>query len=287
MSSSGTNLTQVTYIGRQTVKFGTIALVAMIVGRTVFSAAVAYWKAANPPPPPPPTVGFGILPMLDFSAVENTTRPQSYSLETANGGLPTFGDRAKVFFMPKATISLLADEAAKRIAAEYNFVFSPTALDSQTYRWNKSQPLETSLEMKLNTFNFELSSNYLSRSDLLGRGSLPSDFQSVTTVKSFLSAAGLLPDDMATASGEVVYLKALGGELQPAVSFSDADFIQVDLNRVPIDSLWRMYTEEGYVGIAHAVVTGAFSGNDSLVEMNFKYHPIDYTQLHTYPLRST
>lgn len=283
-TSTGPTLTDVTYIGRQAVKFGLIGLVALIVGRMLFSAAINYWIAVNPPPPPPPTVGFGLLPPIVFPASKGNVT--SYRLETPTGGVPSFGDRAKVFFMPKSNLGLLSDQRVKQVASEYDFVFSPEVLNAQTYRWTKTQPLESTLEINLTNLNFTLTTDFLSRPELIGRRP-PEAFEASNRVKTMLRTANLLPSDVATASADTVYLKALGGELVPAVSFSDADFVQIDLNRTPIDGQFRMFTPEGYTGVIHAIVSGAFGGNDSIVKLDYFYHDLDYTQVHTYPLRPT
>ncbi len=284
-TNTGPTLTDVTYIGRQVVKFGSIAIVALIVGRTLLTASIAYWKATHPAPPPPPTVGFGLLPAIKFPTNDEGA-PSSYKLETATGTLPSFGDRAKVFFMPKSSLSLLSDERAKEIASQYGFVFAPEVLDTRRYRWTKSQPLESTLEIDIQSLGFALKTNFLSRPELLSTKKLPDGTEALDRVKSMIKSVELMSDDLATASGEVVYLKALGGELSEAVSFSDADYVQVDLNRTPIDDQWRMFSPEGYKGSISAIVSGNFSGDQSIVQLEYNYHPVDYTEVHTYPLRT-
>lgn len=283
----GPTLSNITYMGRQAVKFGLIGLVVLMIGRITINGFIAYWKATHPEPPPPPTVGFGRLPAIEFPVQTEDEKPTSYRLETATGTTPSFGDRAKVYFMPRTTASLLADEAAKEKASRLDYVFEPEVIGTETYRWTKSQPLLSTLEMNIRTYNFSISSNYLTLPELLVNNEIPTGFEAVGRVKNLLERVDLLPDDIATASGEIVYLKSLGGELAPAVSQSDADFIQVDLNRNPIDTVYRMFTPEGYTGVITAILTGEYGGRDDIVEMEYNYHPVDYDQVHTYPLRTT
>lgn len=285
--STGPTLTNITYLGRQAVKFGAIGLVVLIVGRTVLMTSISVWQALNPDPPPPPTVGFGLLPPQRFPQQLSSEKPTAYSLETPTGTLPNFGDRAKVFFMPKSTLGLFADEGAREIAADVGFVFEPEVLSSRIYRWTKSQPLDTTLQIDVQTKQLQLTSNFLSRSDLIGQGNLPDDFTAVDQVKQYLRRADLLARDIATVSGEISYLRSAGTELVEAVSFSDADFIQVDIQRTPIDNFFEFYTPEGTEGIVSAVLTGALEGTDSIVQLYYNYQPIEYDQVHTYPLRST
>lgn len=284
---TGPTLTNITYVGRQFVKFGSVALVVLIVGRVLVNGFVAYWKATHPEPPPPPTVGFGRLPAIEFPSQSEDDKPASYTLETATGGTPSFGDRAKVYFMPKAAASLLADQAAKETASELGYVFEPEVIGGETYRWTKSQPLLSTLEMNIRTYNFTVTTNYLSLPELLVDTTAPSGFDAVRKLKGALDSADLLPEDIATASGEIIYLKSLGGELAPAVSQSDADFIQVDLNRNPIDTVYRMYTPEGYKGVISAILTSYYDNKDGIIDIQYNYHEVDYEQVHTYPLRTT
>lgn len=287
IDNSGPTLTNITRIGRHVVKFGLIGIVALMVGRMALGAFVAYWKATHPPPPPPPTVGFGVLPAPRFDLQDESDKPASYVLETATGGTPEFGDRAKVFFMPKAAANLLADEEAKAIAAQYGFVFEPEVVDSQTYRWTKTKPINSTLEMNIYNHSLTLTTDYLSHPELLVNNTLPTGFEAVQRIKSFLDQAELLPPDTATASGEILPLKSLGGTLDEAVSVSEADFLQVDLTRTPIDTKYRMFTPEGFKGTISGILTGSLQGRDAIVKLDFYHYQVDYTQVHTYPIRTS
>ncbi len=282
--SSGPTLTSVNYISRQALKFGAIALATMIVGRVALGAFTAYWRATHPPPPPPPTVGFGVLPSIVFPI--SSDKPASYKLETASGRTPDFGDRAKVFFMPAQAASLLADDEAKKIASNYGFSSSPEVLDARTYRWSRSEPLLTTFELDIRNHAFSYSTNYQSRPELLLNVTLPSSFEAVERVKSFLNRSNLLPSDTATASGQITPLKSLGGELTEAVSVSDAEFLQVDITRTAIDSRFNIFTPEGYKGTISAIISGALSGNNSIVSLDFFHYKVDYDQVHTYPIKT-
>jgi hypothetical protein len=285
-TTTGPTLTSVTAIGRKGVLFLGIGLVTLIVGRTFFNASVAFYRAMNPPPPPPPTVGFGVLPALRFPEKEQADKPTTYRLETATGSLPTFGDRAKVFLVTQSSPSLLGDDRVKQLASKLGYVFEPETLDSRTYRWTKAQPLQSTLEADAQTLVYSITTDYLARPDILLEKKLPDTFEAVSRVKGVVSTTGQLPRDIATASGQTKYLKALGGEVQEALSFSDADFIQVDINRMPIDGKFPMYTPAGKKGIIHAIVSGFEEGQNSLVHLENYYHPVEYSQVHTYPLRT-
>jgi len=287
-SNSG-SLTRATRVGRQAVKYGLIALAVMIVGRMLLSAAIGFWRAINPPPPPPPTVGFGTLPGITFPEQNQNDQPKNYRLETGLGNrLPELDvDRAKVFLMPQNPPNLLADQEARQIAATYGFIFEPELLGSRVYRWTKTGSLNSSLEINLDNKNFNLETNYLSKPELItNTNRLPEEFEAVRRIKTFLDRADLLPTDIATSAGEVIFLKSLGGQLEEAFSLSDADFLQINLNRSAVNGMYKMYSPEPEKGVITAIISGVLSGQDSIVALEYHYRPVDYIQVETYPLRS-
>lgn len=280
------NLTTINYFGRLLVKYGIAFLIVLMVGRMLLTAFVNYWKATHPAPPPPPTVGFGVLPSPRFPTQTDEEKPSSYNLEMAYG-LQEITDRAEVFLVTKSAANLLADEKVRKVAETYNFNGEPETISEQSYRFTKNSPLDMSLEISAVDFTFTLQSNYLSRPDLLTKQqSLPEDFEAVERVKTFLKEATDVADDIATSSGKVTYLKSIGGELRTADSLSDADFLQVDINRQPIDGKYKIYTPQGEKGVISAIVAGALTGDDAIVSLEDYYRPIDYLNVETYPLRT-
>ncbi len=278
-------LSDVTRVGRESIKYIIIGFISYLVLKLFTTSFISWWKATHPEAPPPPTVGFGRLTQISFMDNLQEDPLVSYSLETRDGRLPSFPDRAKVFLMPKFSPSLLADDRVRSIAGSYEFESAPVVLDSNNYRWIRSQPLETIFEINLKSYNFSLTTDYLSRAELVkSNPDLPDRYEAINTFKGFLRRGKLLPEDVATSSGRVNYLKALGGELRPAVSLSDADFVSVDLNRVPIGNQYSMYTPEGEEGIMHGIIAGGL-GRNSVVEAYVRYQSVDYDQVETYPLR--
>lgn len=283
-TNSGFTLTKATAIGRKVVKYGGLLLITLMVARVGFNAFVAYWKATHPEPPPPPTVGFGVISAPKFPKPEEAVKPTSYRLETASGSLPDFPDRMTVFEMPQPETSLLADQQAKDFAKRAGFQASPQVMGSRLYRWTKNKPMQTTFDLDIVNYHFELTTDFLSRPELLVDTSFPTNFEAVNQVKSYLSSIDLVPSDVATASGEITPLKSLGGKLSKAVSLSDADFLRIDLNRTPIDSQYRMFTNNGYQGTVAAIISGTGRGRESIVDLKYNYNRVDYYSAETYPI---
>ena len=287
LKSTGPTLTNVTYIGRLMVKYGLVALVVLIVGRFFLTSLWNFWQALNPPPPPPPSVGFGLLPTVEFPSQLSGDKPGRYSLETKTGTLPGFGDRAKVFLMPESGSSLLNDQETRQVASVFGFVFEPEILTARTYRFVKTQPLNSYLEIDIQDKTFSLKSNYSSHPELFTAASMPDVGTVVKSLKSYLASAQLLTSDLATVSGEVVYLKSVGDKFETAVSLSEADFARVDLLRTPIDGQFQSYTPTGGQGTISAITSSYYEGPSSILEMSYNHHPVDYSHFETYPLRSS
>lgn len=282
---TGPNLTQVTETGRKVLKYAIIGIVSYMVLSLVTRAFVSYWRAVNPPPPPPPTVGFGLLPTIEFPFEEAFDFPQEFEVSIPREKLNQFPDRAKIFEKPQASLSLLADERVRRIASGYGFDADPEMLGPNHYRWYKYHPLEYSFEIYLDNYNFSLLSDYQTRPELVSGVLPPEKHRAITAVKNYLSRAELLPADVATSAGEVRYLKSLAGQLVEAVSLSDASLIQVNLNRVPVDEIYPMFTPKQNRAIVSSILTNAVGGRNTIVQLTYDYHVVNYDRFETYPLK--
>ncbi len=282
-------LTKVAFIVRQAIKAGAVLVVLIIIGQMLFKSFKNYWIATHPAPPPPPTVGFGALPAPEFkvSPKLKAKEPKNYKLETATGGLGSFPTQIPVYLMPKNAPSLLDHEKATQIAKAYGFVFEPEVIDERHYRWVKPGKITQTFDLDIVDHTFLYQTDFLEKPELILEGDdLPLKYQAVELVKGFLKTGDLLGKDVATASGEIKYLKIVGSELEPALSVSDAELMQVDLNRTPIEGKYPTYTQEGDKGIIHALISAYGRGSDSLVKLRNAYYPVDYLSFETYPLKS-
>ena len=97
---------------------------------------------------------------------------------------------------------------------------------------------------------------------------------------------GLLTDDLATGSAEIVYLKFTPPNLTPAVSLSEADFVRINLFRSDLDGLKVLPPNP-----KNSMISFLFSGLRTLgkriIEINYTYYPIETETFATYPLKIT
>lgn len=286
MLTSETALTRTAKASRKTIKVVVLGFVLFIALRFAINSFASLWRSLNPPPPPPPTVGYGVLPAIHFPEVPASQQlPTEYQLETPTGTFPQFSDRAVVYLMPKNPPSLLDHEHALQTAAQLGFIFEPTILNSRTYRFTITDPLVTTLDLDLQEGTYLLQSDYLNRPDLLLQTEVPTKFDAVSEVKKFLSLSDSLPESVATVSGEVAYLKASGTSLVTAVSPSDAQYVEVNLNRPPVVGKYSMYTAEGEKGSIRAILAPLKGKKDNIVFMQNAFNPIDESRFETYPIR--
>ena len=283
-TSSGFTLTQAKTVSKNALLFGTLGLIGFLVFWFASGAFIRYWIATHPEPPPPPTVGFGILPAPAFPPVSDESKPKKYVLETPTGRLPEFPDRALVFFMPKNSPGLLDAQQAKQFAAKFEFVTEPELLDSKTQRKQKTQPLFTTLDYDVQDHVFSYKSDFSNRPELLLESELPTKFDAISEVKGFIAKGVKLQSDISTASGSFAFVKSVGADLVPAVSVSDANFVSVDIARTPIEGRYKTYTDRDGKSVIHALV-GNIKNAEKILQLDFYYYPIDYSIIHTYPLR--
>ena len=273
------NLTQTAWVARGVIKYGGITLALIMVGRIFWGAVYGYWKALHPAPPPPPTIGFGVLPKITFPT--QIEKPDSYKIEIAPSKVPNIPNRMKVFFKPISKPSLNAAKEAKVIAANLGYVFEPQILSDRTYRWTRLSPYPSTLEMDIVTGHFTLKTNWANNYEIFDLNVPIDQTRAEKQLKSMLQKQVKLPEDMATASATITYLKASGGEFIEADSQSDSDAYRINLNRINIDNQIKNLTPDPQKGIISAVFTGL-----TLLELEYNYQPIDYLVSETYPLRS-
>lgn len=274
-------LTQTAYLTRKGLAIGGAFLVGFVVLKISFNLGKTVWRKLNPPPPPPPTVAFGKLPKIKFPKTEE--QKLTFQLETIEGSLPTLPDVGKVYFRPIAKSSLLALERANQKARKMGFREQPQPINETHYRWTAPNVPDLTLEMDVNTGNFFIRYPYENDQELLTNKNLPTNQQAAQEAKNFLNSNGLLTDDLANGSAEFVYLRFIPPNLIPAVSFSEADFIQVNLFRVDLDEL-KILPPNPKKSLVSFLFSGSRKFDKRMVEINYTHFSIEKESFATYPL---
>lgn len=279
-----TSLTQTAFYTRRVVNIFAICVVGFFIFRAAFKTANQIYRHFVPPPPPPPTTAFGKIPALNFP--ENKDLPElSFKLETIEGRLPEQPQVGKVYFMPQKLPGLLDLERAIEKVGLFGFKGEGQMIDEATYRWqNETEPI-TFLEMNIVNGNFHLKHLYEENKGLVDKKVLPTNEQAVAEAKSYLKSKEYLPDDLENGSAEFSYYRFVPPRLEPAISLSEADFLRVNLFRENLDDL-KILSLNPLASPVSFLFSGSREINKRIVEVNYRYFPIDRESFATYPLKA-
>lgn len=275
-------LGEVASVSRKVIKYGSIGILVMVVGRMLWGVGYTWWKTRNPDPPPPPDAKFGTLPKLEFPAIVEQPSLQ-YTLETRTGGLPVLEDQFAVYFMPIKRPSLLAYDQSAALADRLDFIQEPEKLSKKEYRWNSSSPVSSSFTIDIITGEFVLNRIWQEDEGFLTPTLFFSEERAVDVSRNFLSRIGLLPEDIRLGTHSIQTLRNQDGELVTAASISQAQFIRVNLFRAPVSGVIVVnpFVDRGLISLVLA-----FQKEEArqFINVEYSYFPVEIEQFATYPL---
>lgn len=276
------SLTNISITARKTIRYGLYFIVFLIVGRILLNTGVKVFRMIFPAPTPPPTVKYGKLSKIPFPDID-TNAKLTYTLETAEGGLPTkLPTQAKVFFMPRASANLLSLDAAKNKAEALGFSADMEQVSDTVYKF-KNQEYPATLLMNIITNTFSITYDLASDNSLMNFKP-PIAEVATSFYKTYLSEAGMLPEDL-SGSATHDFLKISEGKLVSALSLSDSSFIKINLFRKNYDDLPSLTANPNQANV-WAIVSGSTIQGQKIIASEYHYHPIDETQYSTYPLKT-
>lgn len=275
-------LTETSYVTKNIIKYGSIIAVALFVLKMSAQFAINTWRQLHPPPSPSPTVSFGKINGISFPEQEKIGGIQ-YKLETANGILPQFEDRAKVYFMPYQLPNLMALEQAKEKASYMGFKNEPEVITEKKYQWSLERLSGLVLTMNIYDGSFTLAYDWPLDSTILLEKNLPGREQAKAEALNFMQKIDLLEKDLSSGRIEVNYLKVSGRNLISAPSPSEAQFCQVNMFRQNIDDL-PVLTYHPQKGIVSMIISGSKNIDKKFVKVEYNYFPVKYDSFATYPI---
>lgn len=277
------SLTQTAYYSRKIIKYGSIAIVALLILRSLFISFQTYWKKAHPAPPPKPTFAFGKLPKLIFPS-NNNLPPIELSLETISGSLPKLSDQAKVFFIPSPSRGILIWDNTKEWAKLLGFNNSPQELGTYDYRFTADSFPKTVLDVNVLTRNFHLSYEWKDDLVLTSQTTPPADTQAIALVKGFLQQSQALTTELSEGTAEVIYQKYVNGNLTKALFFSEANFVKVNLFRKDIENLKVLPPNPKNSNVS-ALLSSSYQSFGGIVDLKYNFSNISDNKIATYSLK--
>lgn len=276
-------LTETAYLTRRAIRLGTFILILLVVARIAWVGGFRIYRSFVPQSPPAPTVSFGKLPSLSFPTREDL--PEfSFLLETPEGGLPQTPEITKVYFMPAPAPSFLALDEARRIANRLGFTASEEKISDTIYRFRNPESSQV-LEMNIVTEAFSISYN-LEQDPELATLRPESSEVAAATVRSFLSSARLLAEDLAQGRVTYEFFKKAPGGITGVVSLSEANFVKVNIFRQDYNELAVLPPDVTDANVWF-LVSGAREREREIVAGEYHYFAADSQQFSTYPLKKT
>lgn len=240
------------------------------------------YRTLFPAPPPPPTVAFDKLPKLPFPEKKNLPKLE-YKVETPEGELPVLPSQIIVYFMPKLSVHLLSLDIAREKAVKLGFSPESQEISATVYRFFHSKT-SAILEMNIVSGIFSISYN-LPTDFALSQGQPPSPEIAASRVRSFLSSANLLPEDL-TGITTHQFLKVESQNLVDAISLSEADLIKINLFRKSYNQLPSLTPKPNEANIWF-IASGVRQREKQIIAAQFHYFPVDESQSATYPIKTS
>ncbi len=287
-------LTEASAVSRKAIKYGGIGFVGITFIWYIGVALVNWYIALHPPAQAAATVDFGVLQAVNFPA--NTTRPKM-SLELPTGVIPNFPDRMRVYYAPTKRSGFADPDKAIEVATALGFLFKPDQPTDTRYVWTNQDQLASKLDMNIVSGHFTLTKQWQNNPTIATMANFTSDKQVIIDTSNYLRKIGLLEDDT-VGFEKLTYLKNDSGKLISALSLSDADFVQLDYFRKNIDEIdplsktkeikasYPFYRTDPGKGLIRAVVSGSKALNEKVINMEYAYTFINYTQNGTYPIKT-
>lgn len=275
-------LTQTAILTRKIIRYVLYFMIFLIVGKIVLDLAVGVYRKIFPAPPPPPTVSFGKLPVLPWP--ENQNLPElTLSVETPDGNLPEFPTQMKVYFMPKPSQTQLNLAETRKRASALGFSADGLEVRETVYRF--PHPSAASVfESNIVSGAFSISYDLAADPAAIDRVP-PAPEIAVSQVRSYLSRAGLLPEDL-TGPTKHEFLRAEGGGFVTALALADSDMVKVNLFRKDFDKYPSVTLSPDEANVWF-MVGGARESEKQILAGEYHYFGVDEKKYATYPTKSS
>lgn len=268
-------LTQAASVTKRSLLAIVIFTILAIIGRIGLTYWNNYQLLKLPPKEERPENKFGALPAVNFPPPAVSSSNFSYSLDTTTGGLPQVPKLIKVYFIPQASLTLLAPERSKELAKKFGFLKDPELLSESEYRFINQEGRVLNLDLAYSNFKFT-QTNTIASGSAQTSNALPTDPKIVTeNFRNFLSVKNLLADELKTGRFLVVFDPAPPNKTTSAI----INLWPEDFGGLPI------ITPSPNKALVWAVLTSG-SIENSYSQINYTFWPVDKTTSSTYQIKT-
>ncbi len=215
-------------------------------------------------------------------------------MQTADGKLGKYPDRMDVYSAPTQKSGFGNETSALELARQLDFLFEPTKLSKSVYRFTAQEPLPTSLEINIVTGAFMFKRQWQADPSLIVNKRFVGDRQVVTDAQNFMRQAGIYEDDL-VGEEKTRYFRVTGDQLIGANSLSEADFVEVELFRKPINLIdakkkvvasYPFLTPDPLKGVVAILVSGTADDKKKIINVDYRYVTVNYEVVGSYPLKT-
>lgn len=272
-------LTNASHETRAIFKWGLIVIIIIALAFAIFRIGLIIKEMLYPTPPPPPTVLFGKLPAPVFPQ-NQTSEELIYKIETISGNLPQIASQTKVYTIALPKPDLLAlDNAKQKVKAE-RFDNGPFKVSDIVYDWSTNGDLPKTIRLNIETFNFEVTSNFLQDPDAISGRNVADEKSAIEKASDFLSSMGYSSTDLDFETPLVNFFTVNSdGTFVKATSLSNTQIVQVNFFKKNIGDL-SVYNEKP----TESNVNVLLASGGEIVGASF-VNPEISQEFSTYPLK--
>ncbi|MCX6726490.1 MAG: hypothetical protein NTY75_01590 [Candidatus Shapirobacteria bacterium] len=277
-------LTYTAYVTRNAIKYGAVGLGVFTVLWISISAGIAAWKIAHPVVIPP-DLKYGILPKTVFPEKEFVKK--SFTQQFPNDNYPKFDTQARTYFIARSISTFLALEEDKKTASQLGFNAEPKELTpgKGVYEFRNDIYNQT-LTMNIADGSFKLKYPYETDQLLLNPTSIPNKTEAIDAAKQYLSSADKYPKDLDDGEKKVSFWKIELDGLKAVNSQSGGNAVRVDFYRSNLDGGFPMVSSEYNGAPVSVLISGSQTEGKKIIEVNYKYAPVDRQSFATYPIKT-
>ncbi len=283
-------LTQTAIVTRKIIRYSIYGVILIFVGGIFLNTSIGIYRYFFPKAPPPPTVLFNKLTKIPFPDNRADPAKLTYSIETPQGGLPKFSSPDKpnlettqlpVYFMPRNVSNLFSVQEGLNKARLLGFTTQGQEESETLYKF-KHQSVPKTLEINVVSNVFSLS--YDLAADTSPIESIPPmPDVAASAARSYLSAAGILPEDLKKGPTSHRYLKVEQGKLVEVSSLSQAQLTEIHLFRTNYNGLPSIGPDQGEANVWF-LMSGSPQTDKKILAGEFHYLNIDTQRVSTYPI---
>jgi len=274
------SLTYTAYTSRRLIKYGGGGILIFTFLYIGIVWAIKAWIAAHPPYVAP-NIRYGILNKIVFP--DKQFEKKNFTFELPNDALPKFEDQTRVYFIARPDTAFLALEQDKETAKELGFTNEPTQLAYGVYEFNQG---DLTLTMNVLEGSFRLTYPYESDQLLLNPEKVPDKDGAIATAKTYLEQANKFFQDLNDGTNKVSYWKIGYDGLSAVTSQSEANVARVDFFRKDLEGDFKIVNTDTNSASVSILVSGSSVQNKKIIEVNYRYAPIDREAFGTYPIKT-